>query len=723
MGKIKCLILFLTLICSFYQNLNAQNIVLNKSYTFSPAANYSLTSKDTEYKLLTDGNSTNANGFFWTSHTTVGWQDAKRISIQIDLDKEFLIDKVTFNTARAVSSGVQFPSHVLVFTSRDKKKYSYAGDITNDLNNVPGPYEIRKFTLSGINQSSRYVQLIIIPNGHFVFCDEIEVFAGSALSPSKSKNHVFAAGIDHAADTILKIINQTELLKSFNSKYFKTAIIEHQNVNTTGDLINKLNKTRHARIKFLQGKFKNTFIVDKVNPWEKITSVYIPRGDSNFSYSFLTTVNGVQYGAFIITNLSDANQGFDFSVINNRSDVALLKLYTVPFVTANNYEEIADPLIPVNKGVKISAGESRMFLFKISGEKSGKAMSTIGIHSTSFTIRLVINSDILNIGLANKTYTLNAINWAYLYTALLNDRKDEAISDLLNHHINTMVVPPYALPVIGSLDFKVYRDYIAKLKSFNNIILFMNFNSASYTESFKRTPFMSAEWKANFIKWFDGIMENSKAAAFSPSQLYLYPFDEIGDKDIPDFREFLNWLKMTYPDVQTFATFTIASTEKQLMPLLTISQVVNREDLIGMKPVNGNKLWIYDTQPNSQMLSSYTYYRLMAWQAFYYELNGIGFWNYADYENGTASKPLWDKFNGANGTDYSVIYNGPGQEIISSKRWEAFSLGIEDYELLNRYSKKYGLAKAKSLAGIVIHNSGDIVKADIIRNQILESLK
>ena len=111
----------------------------------------------------------------------------------------------------------------------------------------------------------------------------------------------------------------------------------------------------------------------------------------------------------------------------------------------------------------------------------------------------------------------------------------------------------------------------------------------------------------------------------------------------------------------------------------------------------------------------------MAWRAFANDFKGIGFWNYADEGRGKTLNLISDPFiNPA--SSFSVIYDGPGKEIISSRRWEAFRLGIEDYAIIAAYSKKFGNAKAKEMAKQVIENPEEIDKADQIRNEMITEL-
>lgn len=714
------------LICSCSNVSKSQDIALNKQYTVSSPANYALASPDADHKLLTDGIYT--NGYFWTTKTTVGWQYQKRVNIEIDLNQPSPIDDITFNTVRG-GAGVEFPSNIFVFTSTDKKTYTYAGDAAVDPGNVHGTYEIKKFALSGINRTARYVQLVIIPNGAFVFCDEIEVIAGHNRQKNNLSSLANITNVNNAVDSLMKHKSNVKKMAYQMARYkgATNSSDTHDDpemlVRTTSDadITKALNNAKAKRLVQLKNTYKNDIIIDQVNPWEGLSAPYQPRGTNNNTYNIITTIHGVQFGAFVITNLSNTEQLFNCTW-SGTPDLTLNELFTVPFVTSGkDYIDVADPLVPSNR-VKLESGESGVFLFKITGKKAGQAASKINIQSGSFASQLLININVLSQGSPNGYYAINADAWAYLTYPLINDRQDVAINDLLAHHINTMAVPPNIVPIVGSTDFSAFARYIPKLKSFYNIFIFMNFDGQAYKNSFKQNAFMSDAWKAKFISWYNTLVQNAQSAGIPPSKIFLYPYDEVQGADIGPFSDFLKWLKSDHPNIHTFATLANKPAIDALTPLLTISQVANIKDVLQEAQSKSVDKWLYDTQSNAELLSPYSYYRLMAWKAFYNNYTGIGFWNYADYENGSTNKIDLDNFDGVNATNYSVIYDGPGKSLISSRRWEAFSLGIEDYELLKIYALKNGRPKAKALAATVINNPDDASKADLIRNQILLSL-
>lgn len=111
----------------------------------------------------------------------------------------------------------------------------------------------------------------------------------------------------------------------------------------------------------------------------------------------------------------------------------------------------------------------------------------------------------------------------------------------------------------------------------------------------------------------------------------------------------------------------------------------------------------------------------MSWQAFYLGFKGAGFWNYADTGSGENLGSAWDDFDGKR-PDFSVIYEGENGTIVSSRRWEAWRMGVEDYELLTLYAKAKGETAAKALAKTVLDNHQDVSRADAVRSRIMSEL-
>ncbi len=677
--------LILILQCLIFGSLNiqSQNLAMHKSYTLSPSPNYRYSVLSSDKSYLTDGDYT--SGFFWSQPTTVGWQNCDKVRIDIDLEKEQPVGGITFNTARSMQSQVSFPSNIYVFLSKDNEHFIYAGDAANNTDNQPGGYEVKKFFLNNINQIARYVSLIVIPKGLFVFCDEIEVIKGINESSSQSKS-IWIGNLNSALDSL------------------KTSEF------------NRIAKT-HASM--LGKNYKIPFIAEKYDPWDTLKEIHEPKGNNDLlNYQLLIPVNGVQYGAFVLTNNHIDSKKFEINSLHSTSNYNM-EIFNATFVASGRFVKSPDALIPFKKNITIGHGKSELFIFKITGKKIGIINSSIRISTGKKAIYAKISGKIFNLFSFNNKDQLNAINWAYLNYPMLKDCKTEAAEDLKLHHINTVVIPPTYIPKMDN-NYQSFLSYLAYFKTVDNILLFTNYASKENYKHFG--PWMSSEFKNNFMIWYHELMTVLKGNGFSNSQIYLYPFDEVRGDAIDRFKKFASWAKIAIPSIKIYSTLNNKDAIDNILPFVDIAQIPSNLNLLSMLPSNHCEIWIYSTASSSRSLSPYLYYRMMAWKAFANSITGIGFWDYADEGRRSKLNVISDSWNNHSSSSYSVIYNGPEKEIISSRRWEAFRLGIEDYSIIKAYAKKVGLSKAKILVNKVISDPKDTSKADSVRDKMITAL-
>jgi hypothetical protein len=170
----------------------------------------------------------------------------------------------------------------------------------------------------------------------------------------------------------------------------------------------------------------------------------------------------------------------------------------------------------------------------------------------------------------------------------------------------------------------------------------------------------------------------------------FYPFDEPQTRDDIDLLIFVTRLikevdarLMVYTTIDSLDRFDRSSLAMLIrsMDILQISDRDWNHPRRKMLDLPGKIVWLYSG--GGKQADPFLHYRLQAWKAFSSEASGIGFWAYADTgPTGTA----WDDFDGIR-HDFAVIYEGNGQ-IISSKRWEAWREGVEDFELLLQAKRK-----------------------------------
>ncbi|MGD0843132.1 MAG: hypothetical protein ABSA06_02020 [Geobacteraceae bacterium] len=729
----RILVLFYSLVALVPSCHAAANLALGKPYTVSPLPNYRLSAPSTDRTSLTDG--IYSKGYFWAQKTTVGWHPVPGVEILIDLEKVSIIDGITFDTARGIDAGVYYPAQIHAFVGPDREHLLYVGDIADQPDNQPGAYRTKKFQLANIKAKGRYVLLEIVAQKSWgVFCDEIEVLEGTKDSGKTGSLTVEAArklakrlkwpGIElkmlnsflaengaTSADRMAAVERRLALAQKLNSP---------EVVNNAGTIDTQLLATRAA---LLQRKFpKEPLLVESVNPWAPLAPFSSVTGVAPQQLSLIAPAGGYDHLAVLITNLKMKLQMISLSLAKIPKGSAELILYQVPFVKSASLEYVADPLIP-EANFNLQPGESRVVFVSVRGESSGAWKSSLKVTGDGRLISIPVNCRVAKVTLPEKL-SLNAVNWGYLTFGLINDRKAQAVHDLLAHHTNVVVVPPSSLHGANQknpsslLDFVELESYLKYHQGASKVLLGIGFGTENYKTVVGKFPFLSREWQDGFRKWYVNAVRAAGRAGFSEEQIYLYPYDEIAGEQIDDFVRLATWAKSAIPTVKFYATFGEATFKSKrwdkLLPHLDIAQASYEETLQDHSRFKG-EAWVYKAEGSTRSLSPYTYYRMMSWRAFLRGYTGIGFWAYADIgDDDTAWKEL--------ARDYSVIYEGKGNSIISSRRWEAWRMGIEDYELLTMYAKAKGETAAKNLAASVFNHPEDTSKADEVRHKILTEL-
>lgn len=155
-----------------------ENIALGKSYTLSPAPNYSDCTDPDDSKQLTDGVYT--SGRLWLQKGAVGWRGGNPVIITLDLGQPEPIRGVAFNTAGGAAE-VAWPEDIYVLVGDDGKTFREAGELTgldvaHDWLPAPG-YATHRFWTDALRVHGRYVMFVVL-GGNYTFADEIEVYRG-----------------------------------------------------------------------------------------------------------------------------------------------------------------------------------------------------------------------------------------------------------------------------------------------------------------------------------------------------------------------------------------------------------------------------------------------------------------------------------------------------------------------------------------------------------------
>jgi len=158
------------------------NVALHKSYTLDPKPTYADCTDPADSEQLTDGQYASQPGrSLWVQQGCVGWAGPSLITITIDMGGIVPIAGLSFSTA-AGSAGVCWPTAILVLVSDDGANFHYVGELCSLATKfgVPTPrkYEEHRFQTDQVHTHGRFIRLGIVVAGHYLFCDEIEVYRG-----------------------------------------------------------------------------------------------------------------------------------------------------------------------------------------------------------------------------------------------------------------------------------------------------------------------------------------------------------------------------------------------------------------------------------------------------------------------------------------------------------------------------------------------------------------
>ncbi|MDT8420829.1 MAG: DUF4091 domain-containing protein [Desulfuromonadales bacterium] len=713
-------------------------ISLDKAYTFTPDTNYGLTKSSSDSTLLTDGVYT--FGHFWTKPTTAGWQESGTIEIIIDLEAVFRIDVISFNTARGGHAGVSYPTQVFAFTGETLDSLHYVGDVVSDKENIAGSTFVRKFSLVLNGSVARYVVLEVVPGGKYTFCDEIEILGSvdlEHLSPESAgsslkdvRNFVDKLkGLKRKIEFLYKRIGKVRSVVNDDSK-LNDQLIEIERAVARASTIQEF---RSLEIKLMSINAEalrlkhdgQQYILTTVSPWTPASKPETPLETTVDSLTFSMPSGGVDWHALMLTNLSENKRAYDFTVNVLPPNAPNINLYQAITVQSAAMEEVPDALMPISESVSLYPGESRMILLSAQGALHGEWGGIFQVSSESLNIKIPLSLRTEQVNL-HMPLTINSVVWDYLYFPPIRNQQQLALEDLRTHHINVTVVPQMYIPLLGDkheISFDRLTDYLKLQKGVDKVLLFTYWNDLKRLD-FNGSTFLSKVWKLEFLTWCEGIFSAAEKAGFRRQQIYLYPFDEMKRDIISHFIDLAKWARGQVPALQFYATIDNVDALNAI-PFLDIAQIKNMDKIvnqaINFSRISKTELWLYDSHGPAKSNSPYDYYRLQPWKAFSLGYTGVGFWSYADIGWGESVGTAWNDFDGRR-PDFAVIYEGKDGSLISSRRWEAWRIGLEDYQLLSLYAQRKGSEAALALAESVLKDMDKTWKADIVRSHILNEL-
>jgi len=742
--------LFFLLVCNCKLVSAGQNLALHKNYTLSPKPNYHLCIDKSDVIQLTDGRT---SGSKWTNKSTVGWQKAEpAVEIVIDLGKKSAIYEVRIHTIGGGFADVEFPEFAAVLLSDDNRKFRLAGLVSSkDLENVRARgYRGVSSTMNigNINAPGRYVKFIIRPKWRYVFLDEVEVF-GDSLSAARNIKLRNDLEVFTSSEELLKRIygylqlrenaaaalkstkeNRSKLSGQFSEKMLSELERQAQKADTPTKLLaikEQVGKTRAEIYKAVYGK---PFVCLPANPMEMVFEKKMPLHESTKDISVQMWQNEYESAAFNIVNCSDEMMTMAVSISPllgpAGKQVDSKKTFTVRraiYVKGSTVGSIADALVlQAERPFNLQPGGLTQIWLTIFNPRltAGIYKGRVGVWAkTTNGKNLPIETIPVTIEVQKhkfpENFALNTCNWAYYKVA----SAAEMAEDLHNHRINVYTVPPQDLPF---LRFSSDRPNVIRKQNFTKLdnalryhnyartyLLCLDFNSSKKDHGrFGNIEWMTPEWKAVFSQWLKNLINHLKDTGVGYDKFVLYPFDE---SLCDDFYKLAKLIKATDPKVRIYAN-SFGKGPKEFMRFRELIDIWCLQDSHCMRHPQwlaqikgfGKQVWTYECLRPMKAKDPYSYYRLMPWRAFKRGQTGAGFWIYYYGLNFETGAVPWDDTLRPRGFSGVVYGRGgspvPGllENIVPSRRWEAWREGVEDYQYLYEVQKAIDLIGTKNPA-------------------------
>jgi hypothetical protein len=238
------------------------------------------------------------------------------------------------------------------------------------------------------------------------------------------------------------------------------------------------------------------------------------------------------------------------------------------------------------------------------------------------------------------------------------------LDDLLRHHTNVFNVNALPNPdADGHADCSRLSEQISLVRGKG--LLFME------------VWFMrDTGWRPQYARWVREVSDAMLKAGIPFDRWVLHIYDEtLSDP----FLECARQIKAVEPRIRIFSDcMGTAERVRAFAPYVDYwcpywGDLPQKAGLEAMR-ATGKPVWTYDCGTEKRMPTGR--YRVLPWRAWQHRLDGAFCWCYP----GSA----WNELP-IEGTNYGHIYEGYRGEPVSSKRWEAWSNGLEDYALLRAY--------------------------------------
>jgi hypothetical protein len=730
--------------------LAEDNLALGRPYTFSHPPNYPETTEAGDATDLTDGFRYTAGGALWSVQTTVGWAAGDQVKhIEIDLGQICSINRLTFSTGANAVTGVSLPLAVMVFLSDDGLTYSYAGDLINEAFDQD-QYILHTFELAGLTDQARFVRLETISGSFFLFADEIEVF-GTAPGGLTPQNRALQANsvTQFARDRIplarqknssLTLLGLAQARLAGEPAQYLAAVAQAQAA-LDGILPQILARSTAETVDFRSGvpftQLDHTIFMEigtyltatgrsglHVNPADLWTPLSPFDWDATATSSAPPLLMQDEWGelAFNLVNATAAPVALSVTVSNLQVGAIpvstdAISLYEIIFVEAFGFRLRADALMPLTGTLDIPAGMTKQLWLTIDarGLGPGTYHGSIEISGGGFNVTEPFAFTVTPMAMPEKP-TLNVLTYSYMHWPLPTSHPQSVADDLSEHYVNAQQVISFYLPNFSAdaegnftapMNFSALDAYMDLLPDTSLWILWTQFEE----DHRGMYPIPGDAVRANlFTQWVEAVIAHMLQKGYGYDEFAFSWIDEASQQQMLDIvKPSSELLRQIDPNAQVWMNISSDNTEASLAVVEGLIDIwCPTSSKLGWDFWQDKRTWFYDSASDKGR-SPTGHYRYKLWTAFNEDCEGNGFWTYTD------NRDLWNDYAGT--PTYSVVYDGPNG-VVSSKRWEAYRAGVEDYELCRMLSDAVAAAEAAGRGDTAVVNAARTGLAGWV-NQVL----
>ncbi|NPV04872.1 MAG: hypothetical protein HPY67_09085 [Syntrophaceae bacterium] len=654
-----------------YATGGLDNLFVRELY---PKPNYPLCTDPDDMRDLTDGLTMRFP--MWVHRKCVGWFEQGPIRIEMELpggpDAGAFTGTLSFHSAKGSHAGVDLPARIdLYYGEGVNERYHYAGGAAFDSQQ----YADRSSHWLPVKVTSKGNKLLAIvrPRGSYLFLDEIRWNAEVSL--------------DHAELVPIgdRLACERDSLKRHR---------QH--------LLDRIRPPQEDTAAWAE-----TFGSVHVPPWV-VENPYSPLpiyptkeqvNEGNQGLELVGSQSESEAGCIGLLNPGKTEKKIQITFSGDPRVLQALSLSQVMPILSADGRLVYDPLIPVKKQILLPGLQASYFWLqadlRLIPAGRHRVVVTFADAASLWTHSLPITISVAPVVLKDQ-HRPASINWAYTSDLpIWRDRK-AAIEDLTRHGINVFVLHPSVIPMphaASGWDVKKAVRFVEDAKLYRGkglILLYLGW------EREKAPSWLSPSYGANETKhretlkrWLVKIRASLEGQGIPVSEWALYPIDEPRGEDLRLLQKLASWIKEADPQIQIYAnpitSTTIPSYAKDLVPLKGLVDFWQPD----LRFAQGSgapffttlekSWWVYSNTPMpAKSASPWYYYRLLAWRAWSAGASGIGFWSYSD----TSGTSAWDDLDGRR-PDWAVVYEGVNGAAspVSSRRWEAFREGVEDYTL------------------------------------------